>query len=200
MANANETKRKPLYECATLRQDTVAIGVEWKFRDGSQMRIMLEDDLSGYDCFTEMAKWPLICEATCHGIKQKVNDAAAMSRDPKTGQSASDADKMAAMRDVRERLLSGEWNAKREAGEESGSLLYRAIMRAYPAKNPEKVREWLKERSDAEKKAMLEKNPLIKKAADEIRAEKVADVEAPDLDEIGEDESEDEDEAEDGSQ
>ena len=182
---ANETKRKALYECVTVRKDDVAIGVRWTFRNGDTTGIMLEEDLSGYDCMSELGKWPILCEAACHGIKQKVNDAAAMSRDPKTGASASDADKIKAMMEVINRLIGGEWNARREGDGESGSLLFRAIMRAYPDKDAEKVREWLKGRTDAEKKAMLEKNPAIKSAADAIRAEKVEDVEVPNLDDIG---------------
>lgn len=169
----DERKRNALYSCVTLRDEAeLASGVRWTFKNGETVAITAEQLLG-----------PIYAEAAMHGIKQKVNDAAAMSRNPETGQSATDADKVAAMREVMQRLLSGEWNAKRGDGESNSSLLLRAILRAYPEKNAEKVREWLKSRSDAEKKAMLEKNPAIKSAADAIRAEKVSndvDVEALD--------------------
>lgn len=49
-----------------------------------------------------------------HGIEQKIGDAAALSRDTKSGKSASLADKRAEMIAVAERIASpaGEWNAK----------------------------------------------------------------------------------------
>ena len=57
----------------------------------------------------------IITEAIYHGIEQKVRDAGAMSRDTKTGRSASPAEKFAAMQAVVDNLHNGLWNAKRTA-------------------------------------------------------------------------------------
>lgn len=110
-------------------------------------------------------------EATVHGLKQKLVDAAAISRDPKTGKSATIDDKYDAVRKVFQRLLSGEWNEAREGGG-AGSLLFRALCRMTPDKTPAEVREWLDARSDAEKKG-LELNPKVASIISAIRAEQL---------------------------
>lgn len=71
--------------------------------------------------------------AVIHGLKQKIVDAAALSRDPETGRSATPEQKYRAMEEVVARITDPEapsWNAR--AGEGSGGeggLLVRAIMR-----------------------------------------------------------------------
>lgn len=69
-----------------------------------------------------------------HGLKQKIVDAAAIPRNTETGRAAPDADKITAMRNVAERLQSGEWNAKTGEGGGTRSLLARALDILYPAK------------------------------------------------------------------
>lgn len=96
--------------------------------------------------------------ALMHGLKQKLVDAAAISRNPETGRSATVADKFAAVQEVYERLRSGEWNKTREGGN-AGGLLLRALMQ-FQGKDRETVMAWLATKTD-EQKAALRKNPKI---------------------------------------
>lgn len=107
--------------------------------------------------------------AMMHGLKQKLVDAAAIARDPETGRSATISDKFAAVREVADRLLAGQWNATRE-GNGTGGLLYRALCRLYPAKTPEAIAEYLETKTEAEKTA-LRKNPKVAAIIEEIRVE-----------------------------
>lgn len=111
--------------------------------------------------------------AMAHGIKQKLVDAAAISRNPETGRSATVEDKLAAVVKVYDRLLAGMWNEPREGGG-SGSLLYKALCRVYADKSPESLRDWLAAKSD-EQKAALRKNPKIAEAILAIQAESAKD-------------------------
>lgn len=112
-------------------------------------------------------------QAMMHGLKQKLVDAAAISRDPDTGRTATIETKFAAVREVFDRILAGEWNKRRAAGEGgSGGLLYRALCRIYAgSKTPEALRTWLDGKSDAEQ-AALRKNPKVAAMIETIRAEK----------------------------
>lgn len=114
---------------------------------------------------------PEIVEAaTLHGLKQKLVDAAAISRNTETGRSATVEDKFAAVREVCLRLKAGLWNALREGGGGGGGLLFRALCRVYPEKSPETLTAFLAARTDAQK-AALRKNPKIASAIDALRAE-----------------------------
>lgn len=113
----------------------------------------------------------IIGDAIFHGLKQKLVDAAAITRNPETGRSASIEDKYTAVYDVYQRLLGGEWNKRREGGGASGGLLYRALVRMQDGKkSPEEIKVWLDGKTDAQK-AALRKNPAVAKVIDEIRAE-----------------------------
>lgn len=107
----------------------------------------------------------LYAYAACHGIKQKCVDAAAMPRSTTNGASATVADKWAAVSEVAERLISGQWFAEREGGG-GQSYLLRALCELKPSANPEKVAEWLKTKTKAERDAMElreDVKPLIEK-------------------------------------
>jgi hypothetical protein len=76
-----------------------------------------------------------ICEqAMWHGFKQKLIDAAAIPRNTETGRSATLAEKIAAVREVFDRLLAGEWNKVREGGGGTSdqALLVDALCRLQP--------------------------------------------------------------------
>lgn len=87
-----------------------------------------------------------------HGLKQKLVDAAAISRNPDTGRSATIDDKLASVNEVATRLLSGQWNKVREGGTGGGAggLLFRAMCIAYPAKSPDDVRSYLATKTPAQ--------------------------------------------------
>ena len=110
--------------------------------------------------------------AVMHGLKQKIGDAAAISRNPETGRSATTDDKFDAMAEVLNRLMAGSWNKPREAGDHvgAGGLLFKALCRVKVDKTPAEVKAYLDGRSKDEQ-AALRKVPVIAAAIDAIRAE-----------------------------
>ena len=115
-------------------------------------------------------------QALFHGLKQKLVDAAAISRDPETGRSATVEDKFRAVSAVYERLLAGQWNATRGEGSGTGSggLLFAALMRLYPSKGADTLREYLGGLTPGQQSA-LRKNPRVAPVIEEIKAERAAD-------------------------
>ena len=114
----------------------------------------------------------IVAQAVMHGLKQKLVDAAAISRNPETGRAASVEDKFDAVKEVYDRLLAGEWNKRREGGAgASGGLLFRALCRMYDGKKtPDDIKAFLEAKTDAEK-AALRKNAKVAAVIEEIRAE-----------------------------
>lgn len=122
-------------------------------------------------------------QAVYHGLKQKLVDAAAISRNPETGRSASIEDKYQAVKTVYDRLLAGHWNAVRgEGGTGTGGLLFAALCRMYAGrKTEEELREWLATK-DKKAQAELRKNPKVAVVIEQIKAERGGDDE-----DVGED-------------
>jgi hypothetical protein len=108
-------------------------------------------------------------QAVMHGLKQKLVDAAAMSRNPANGASATVDDKFAAVKAVYERIIAGEWNANREGSGGSGSLLLRALIELYPAKTREELVAWLDGKS-AKEQAALRATPKVAAIIERIKA------------------------------
>ena len=109
--------------------------------------------------------------ALMHGLKQKLVDAAAISRNPETGRPATVEDKYQAVKTVYDRLLAGAWNATREGGGATGGLLLQALVRMYAGrKTPDELRAFLADKTDAEKTA-LRKNPRGAQIIEDIRIE-----------------------------
>jgi hypothetical protein len=114
-------------------------------------------------------------QALVHGLKQKLVDAAAISRNAITGQSATVYDKYEAVRAVYDRLLAGDWNAPREGGGLTGGLLLKALVRMYDGrKTVEQLTEFLAGKTDPEK-AALKKNAKIAAIIVEIQSERAKD-------------------------
>jgi hypothetical protein len=109
-------------------------------------------------------------DAKVHGYRQKIQDAAAMSRNTETGMPASIAEKRAAMESVIQNLYAGLWNAPAGGGNEGG-LLLAALVRVKPEMSEENLKKWLATKSDKEK-AALRIAPTIKPEIDKIRAER----------------------------
>ena len=121
--------------------------------------------------------------AMMHGLKQKLVDAAAISRNPETGRAATVADKYQAVKTVFDRLLAGQWNAVREGGGATGGLLLQALCRMYAGrKTADELKAFLADKSDAEKTA-LRKNPRVAQIIEDIRAEtgKAASIDTDEL-------------------
>ena len=151
----NATKRNAAIT-ATIEDNQLAL----KFANGETLTVnrhMLSNDIQQY--------------AVMHGLKQKLVDAAAISRNPETGRAATVEDKYQAVKTVYNRLLAGQWNAARESGGATGGLLLQALARMYAGrKTVDELRTFLADKSDAEKTA-LRKNPRVAQIIEEIRAE-----------------------------
>ena len=116
--------------------------------------------------------------AMIHGLKQKLVDAAAISRDTTTGRAATISTKYDAVREIFDRI-TGEnpsWNKPRAGGAGGqGGLLARAIMLyksrtgSYPV-TIEQVKAHLDRLTDAQKQA-LRVAPQIAAIINELRAE-----------------------------
>ena len=113
--------------------------------------------------------------AVMHGLKQKLIDAAAISRDPETGRTATIDDKYAAVRTVFDRITRAEnpsWNIIRGTGEgggNKGGLLVRAMMRL-TGKSRDEIMTFLEDKTK-EEVAALRKNPRIEEIMSQLRAE-----------------------------
>lgn len=113
--------------------------------------------------------------AMMHGLKQKLVDAAAISRDTATGRAATIATKYEAVREVFDRITGagGEapsWNKPRAGGAGGqGGLLARAIAR-YKSVPVEAAKAYLERLTDAQKQA-LRVDPRIATIINELRLE-----------------------------
>ena len=170
----NDTKRNATISATIVTNDTDnrPCALLLRFANGEMLSIaasQLQQSIMEY------AIW--------HGLKQKLVDAAAISRNPETGRPATVEDKYQAVKVVYDRLLSGQWNATREGGGNAGGLLFQALCRMYQGrKTPDQLREFLADKSDAEKTA-LRKNPRVAQIIEEIRAEqgKAANIDTDEL-------------------
>ena len=110
--------------------------------------------------------------AMIHGLKQKLVDAAAISRDTATGRAATIATKYDAVREIFDRI-TGEnpsWNKPRAGGAGGqGGLLARAIAR-YKNVPVEAAKAYLDRLTDAQKQA-LRVDPRIATIINQLRAE-----------------------------
>lgn len=118
--------------------------------------------------------------AALHGFKQRLADAAAMSCDTATGRSATPQEKYEAIKRLADHYMAGgaEWNVAREGGVGGGRVSYLAeALAQVKGLDVGAVREWLKERTAAEK-AALENVPEVKAIIDARRAKGSESVDA----------------------
>ena len=171
----NDTTKRNTAITATIitnETDGRPCALHLKFADGEELAItasQLTNNVMEYAVF--------------HGLKQKLVDAAAISRNPETGRAASVEDKYQAVKTVYDRLLAGQWNAVREGGGATGGLLLQALVRMYAGrKTPDELKTFLADKSDAEKTA-LRKNPRVAAIIEDIRAEtgKAASIDTDEL-------------------
>lgn len=113
--------------------------------------------------------------ALLHGLKQKLVDAAAISRDTATGRAATIVTKFDAVREVFDRITgaggeSPSWNKPRAGGAGGqGGLLARAIAR-YKNVEVSAAKSYLDRLTDAQKQA-LRVDPRIATIINELRME-----------------------------
>lgn len=128
----------------------------------------------------------IVRQATLHGLKQKLVDAAAIARNTTTGLSASLNDKYEAVKEVFDRITDIEapsWNKVRESGTGSGGgnggVLVRALMQL-TGKDKEAISAFLEEKTKAEK-AALRANPKVAAIIAELQREKSAEIDTDEL-------------------
>lgn len=129
------------------------------------------------DVYPEELSTTIRATALLHGLKQKLVDAGAIARNPDTGMSATLADKIAAVREVYDRITSpdGTWNKVREGGTGNGGnggLLLRALMQM-SGKSKVDIEAFLETKSK-EEKAALRANPKVAAIIAELQREKAS--------------------------
>jgi hypothetical protein len=115
-------------------------------------------------------------QALLHGLKQKLVDAAAISRNLDTGASASVDDKYNAVRKIADRLtaVGAKWNEGRAANGEApatagvNNLLLRALMQM-TGRDVDYTKQFLEGKSK-EQRASLRKNPRVMAIMAELSA------------------------------
>lgn len=164
------TKTPAIDATVTPAGDMVNGGLRLAFANGKLLTLQLSD-LSP----------DIIEQATLHGLKQKLIDAAAISRNPDTGRSATVDDKYNAVHEVYERLLAGQWNKVRGDGTGTGSsgLLFRALCVAYPTKTPAQIRAYLATKNLSEQ-ATMRKSDKLATIIEDLRAKDAANGEPVD--------------------
>lgn len=151
------------------KQSTLTVGVQVHEGIHSHIQVVFDNGRSLAVSTANLSE-EVLRAALAHGIKQKLVDAAAISRNTETGRSATTDDKFAAVSEVHARLLAGQWNKGREAGAGGkGGLLFRALCTIYKDKSAEQLRVWLDGKSDAEQ-AALRKMPAIANEIESIKA------------------------------
>lgn len=110
--------------------------------------------------------------AMIHGFIQRISDAAAISRDPETGESATAQDKFDAMQRLVTHYESGtsEWSRRPVAGEgKSGGLLFKALcVMSAETKSADEIREWMGTKTKAQLTA-LRNSPKVAAIIAELR-------------------------------
>lgn len=115
-------------------------------------------------------------QALLHGLKQKLVDAAAISRNLDTGASASVDDKYNAVKKIADRLTApgAKWNEGRAAGSDPSptagvnNILLRALMKM-TGRDMEYVKAYLGNKTK-EQRAALRKNPRVVQIMAELSA------------------------------
>ena len=134
-----------------------ATGIELDFIDGKKISVAIS-----------ALNADIIAELVCHGLAQKIGDGAAKS------QGSTVTDKFNSCNAIAERLLQGDWAAKREGAGTgvTGGLLTNALAEI-TGKTLEEVREFLKART-AEERDALTRDTAVKPVFDRLKAEREA--------------------------
>ena len=154
------TEQKKDIEAAVEENGTLVLA----FRHGEVLRVHPES------LHPEIQRMAMI-----HGLKQKLVDAAAISRDTATGRAATIITKFDAVREIFDRITGAggkapSWNKPRAGGAGGqGGLLARAIAR-YKSVPVEAAKAYLDRLTDAQKQA-LRVDPRIATIINDLRAE-----------------------------
>lgn len=111
-----------------------------------------------------------------NGLRQKLADGAAMSRNPETGRSATVTEKRARVDAIAQNLRDGNWTAPARGGSSSGTsareLLIAALCRMNPTKTADVIRTAISAKTLAEVAAMAAV-PRVASVISEIQAERI---------------------------
>lgn len=127
----------------------------------------------------------VIAYACAHGLKQRIADAAALSRG-EDGKPATGEARLAAMKELVEHYETGttEWNRKRAGGGAGPSADLRylriALLEIYPERSAEQINTWLEKRTKSERAAIM----VSEKVKAIIDRERAADAAKVDTDEL----------------
>jgi hypothetical protein len=120
--------------------------------------------------------------AMVHGIKQRIGDTAARTRDQKTFKPATPEQKFDFMKKVSDHLQTGteDWGMRAAGVGDDTRLLVAAIMELFPKNDEVRVFGDVKAMSERQRAALLV-SPEIKPIAERLRAAAVADVDTTSL-------------------
>jgi len=116
------------------------------FKDDRGLVLRMNVLGAGYDdLIVDQLHGDIKAHAMVHGLVQRLSDAAALSRNPETGQPATPADKLAAVKARIAHYNSGtdQWAMKRAAGgaRDTGGVILQAIMAVRGWTDPATARE-----------------------------------------------------------
>lgn len=115
----------------------------------------------------------LLLKAAGHGLEQKLGDETAGVPDVD--------DQVIAVDELIDRLNAGNWTTQRSSGGVAGtSVLFKALVEAFPAKSAEDLKAFLKTKTQAEKLA-LRNSARLKPIVERLEAEKGSGVNAETL-------------------
>lgn len=114
----------------------IVVKVQGAYADGTDRTILL--DMGKVSSANKVY-------AAFHGIKQRLVDAAALSRDTKTGKAASPMEKADAIAEIVEHLESGteKWSRVATSAGAKGGFLFEALCAFNPTETPENIRKFL---------------------------------------------------------
>lgn len=123
--------------------------------------------------------------AALHGFKQRIGDMAAQTKNPKTGESASAADKFAAILRGVDHFMSGspDWNLRVAASGpriDSETLFLARAIAQLKSKDLDAMVDWVKSKPAADRAALALK-PEIKFLIDGYRAAGAADIDTDEM-------------------
>ena len=163
----NTTKRTPAVSIVAIDGVTMT---ERAIRIPDNLSILFADK-SGSAFNVSGLSDEVLTQALVHGLRQKLADAAAISRNIDTGASATVADKKAAVMAVAERLAGGEWN--KTTRETSGATMLADALARMKGCDVSDMVAFLADKTE-EQKAALAKNPRVAATILQIKAERAA--------------------------
>lgn len=166
MSEAQEKKAAPVINTVTMEDGRVIdfVGKRKILKSSSLVdgKLITVIDFANGKSVNFVAPQEILAQLAGHGAEQKLGDAAAGAEDLD--------DAFEAVQELATRLGRGEWNVKRESSGASGaSILVKALCKLYPARTVEQIREFLSNKTHAEKMA-LRNSEKVRPIVEELEA------------------------------